>query len=151
MNYSIFILRLKNITTVLCLLYLMVPMQRSHARTDEGIIVVASKDSPISQLSREEVTELFLGKRKYFNDILITPIDITDNLLRERFYLAVSEMNNIRVKAYWSRIVFSGQGRPPAEVSIAEAFNRVKADVGTLTYLPGNQAIPDMKVIFSAP
>lgn len=118
---------------------------------ESGIDVVASKDSQITQLSREDVAELFLGKRKYSNDFPVTPIDSKDEKLRDRFYLEVTEMSNIRIKAYWSRIVFSGQGRPPREASITEAGSRLINEPGTLTYLPADQVTPDMKIVFSIP
>lgn len=138
-------------TMLLTFVLAIVPVQQSLTQTDVSIMVVTSKDSRISQLSREEVAELFLGKLKYINDIPVTPIDSIDSALRERFYQAVTEMNSIRVKAYWSRIVFSGQGRPPFEASVAEAYERIKAEQGALTYLSSNQVTPDMKVVFSVP
>ena len=121
------------------------------SRAESGIVVVAHKDSAVSQLSREEVAALFLGKRKLSNEVSVTPIDSKDGALRERFYLAVADMNGLRVKAYWSRIVFSGQGRPPREAALAEAGALLSGEPGALTYLPADQVTPDMKIVFSVP
>jgi hypothetical protein len=121
------------------------------ALAEAGIVVVARKDSPLAELSREEVAALFLGKRKLSNDVAVTPIDSKDSALRERFYLAVADMNGLRVKAYWSRIVFSGQGRPPREAALAETGALLSGEPGTLTYLPADQVTPDMKIVFSVP
>lgn len=116
------------------------------AQTD--VVVVANKDSSIAQLSREEVSMLFLGKSKSANDVTVTIIDSENQALRERFYLGVSNMNILRLKAYWSRIVFSGQGRPPKEVPINEARTRIEENPEVLTYLPANQVSQKMKIIF---
>lgn len=116
-----------------------------------GIAVVAHKDSPVAQLTREEVAALFLGKRKLSNDVSVVPIDSKDSALRDRFYQSVADMNGLRVKAYWSRIVFSGQGRPPQAAAAPEARERLAVESGAVTYLPADQVTPDMKIVFSVP
>jgi hypothetical protein len=118
---------------------------------DTAIVVVTGKSSQITQLSQEDVAELFLGKRKHSHGEAVTPLDSNDAALRELFYLAVAEMDSLRIKAYWSRIVFSGQGRPPQEASMAEASTRLINEPGILMYLPAEQVTPDMKVVFSLP
>lgn len=118
---------------------------------EAAIVVVVRKDSPLVQLSRDEVAALFLGKTRHSNDIPITPFDSNDHALRERFYQAVAEMNSLRVKAYWSRIVFSGQGRPPQEISTSEALTKLADKSGALLYLPADQVAPNMKIVFSMP
>ena len=121
------------------------------AMAEASIVVVANKNSLLPRLSQEEVAALFLGKYKSSNGIKVTPIDSTDERLRERFYMDVANMNPIRVKAYWSRIVFSGQGRPPLEVTAAEARTRLAKEQEVLIYLPATQVQQNMKVIFSLP
>jgi hypothetical protein len=121
------------------------------APAETGIVVVARKNSAVPQLSRDEVAGLFLGKRKFGDDVAIVPIDSKDGSLRERFYLAVADMNGLRVKAYWSRIVFSGQGRPPREASAAEIGALLSTEPGLVTYLPASQLTADMKIVFTVP
>lgn len=121
------------------------------ASAETGIVVVARKDSAVPQLSRDEVAGLFLGKRKFDSDVAIVPIDSKDGALRERFYLAVADMNGLRVKAYWSRIVFSGLGRPPREASAAEAGALLSTEPGIVTYLPASQLTANMKIVFTLP
>lgn len=118
---------------------------------EAAIVVVVRKDSSLVQLSRDEVAALFLGKTRSSNDIPLTPFDSKDNSLRERFYQAVAEMNGLRLKAYWSRIVFSGQGRPPREVSVSEVSTTLMEQSDALIYLPADQVAPDMKIVFSTP
>jgi hypothetical protein len=126
-------------------------LQSQVVVAEAAIVVVVRKDSPLLQLSRDEVVALFLGKTRRSNDIPLTPFDSKDNALRDRFYLEVAEMSGMRVKAYWSRIVFSGQGRPPQEVSASEARTKLADESDALIYLPADQVAPDMKVVFSMP
>ncbi len=121
------------------------------SRAESGLVVAVRKDSQITQLSREEVVDLFLGKRKHINGSFYMAIDSKDNALRDRFYQAAADMNAVRVKAYWSRIVFSGQGRPPQEASTAEAIARLTDDPSALIYLPADLVTPEMKIVFSIP
>ncbi|MGR9116489.1 MAG: hypothetical protein ACU85E_12045 [Gammaproteobacteria bacterium] len=116
-----------------------------------NVVVVANKDSSIAQLSREEVSMLFLGKSKSSNDVPVMIIDSENQALRDSFYLGVANMNSLRLKAYWSRIVFSGQGRPPKEVPISEARARIEKNLEVLTYLPANQVSQKMKIVFRLP
>ena len=126
-------------------------LQSQIVVAEAAIVVVVRKDSSLVQLSRDEVAALFLGKTRHSKDIPLTPFDSKDNELRERFYLAVAEMSSMRVKAYWSRIVFSGQGRPPREVSVSEVSAKLMEQSDALIYLPADQVASDMKIVFSMP
>jgi len=121
------------------------------AESETSIVVVVHKDSPLTPISQHEVVDLFLGKYKSSHNVQVKPLDNKDGALRDRFYSAVANMSAMRVKAYWSRIVFSGQGRPPHEISSAEAGSWLTNDTGALTYLPLNQVGDDMKIIFRVP
>ncbi|MGR9051397.1 MAG: hypothetical protein ACU84J_01990 [Gammaproteobacteria bacterium] len=116
-----------------------------------GIVVVANKESIIDHLSRDEVSLLFLGKSKFSNGVPVTVIDSDDANLRNLFYSAVANMNALHLKAYWSRIVFAGQGRPPQEVSIEDARSRIEKKPDVLTYLPENKVTKKMKIIYRTP
>lgn len=134
---------------MLCLI--LVLLQSQIVVAEAAIVVVVRKDSPLVELSRDEVAALFLGKTRHSNDIPITPFDSKDSALRERFYQAIAEMNGLRIKAYWSRIVFSGQGRPPQEIATSEARAKLADESGALLYLPADQVAPNMKIVFSTP
>lgn len=133
------------------ILGLILALSSVSAQPSFVIAVVVRKDSPLLQLSRDEVAALFLGKIRHSNDIPLMPFDSQDNDLRERFYQEVAEMSGMRVKAYWSRIVFSGQGRPPREISTSEAHTKLTDEADALIYLPEDQVTPNMKIVFSTP
>ena len=120
-------------------------------RAETAIAVVTSKNSPLTPLSREEVADLFLGKNRSSHEIPVKPLDNKDSTLRERFYTAAANMSAIRVKAYWSRIVFSGQGRPPQEIASSEVQATLASERDALTYLPVDQVTGDMKILFRIP
>lgn len=118
------------------------------ARCDVGIVVVANRTSPVVSITREEAAELFLGKRRTVgNNVPLVPLDSDDGALRDGFYRSVAGMSSMRVKAYWSRVVFSGHGHPPPELSLSEAQARIATDADAVTYLRAQRLTPAMKVL----
>lgn len=129
-----------------CLLMLL-----GNGAVSADIAVVVHKDSKLERLSKEDVADLFLGKTRQSHDITLTPLDSLDTALRERFYQTVADMSAIRVKAYWSRIVFSGQGRPPQAIPATNISLHLTGEPDKLTYVPTEQVTPEMKIVLSLP
>ena len=103
----------------------------------ESVAVVTHDLIPVTTLTREEVADLFLGKRNItIKGLSLIPLDVNDEPLREAFYQGVAEMSAMRVNAYWSRLVFSAQGRPPRKLPLAEAKSLVQSQPGMVTYVP---------------
>ncbi len=48
----------------------------------------------------------------------VVPVDqVESSAAREAFYLKFADKSPAQIKAYWSRIIFTGRGQPPPEVS----------------------------------
>ena len=125
------------LTTLVIMTALAVPL----AYADDSLAIVTAESSTLTSLTRKEVADLFLGKHKINIDgQSVTPIDVTDEASRDAFYQQVAEMSVLRVNAYWARLVFSGQGRPPQQLPLAEAMALAKNQPGTVTYLPARYA-----------
>lgn len=119
---------------------------------DGAVVVVTNRDNGIGAISRDEVADIFLGRKTVVsNNIALTPVDSSDHRLRERFYQSVAGMTTLRVKAHWSRLVFSGQGRPPPELNPQQAGERIAGEVSAVTYLLADQVTPAMKVLLELP
>lgn len=134
------------------LLVLLLSACLESAARSEAIVVVARHDTALKELSRDIVADIFLGRMHSLTaEVPLIPLDSADAALREGFYKSVANMTQTRVKAYWSRLVFSGRGRPPPEVEPDAVDERLKEDVGTLTYLRAQQVTPSMKVLLELP
>jgi ABC-type phosphate transport system substrate-binding protein len=85
------------------------------------VVVVVSAKNPVSTLSKHQVADIFLGKMVRFPDgSQVEPIDQVENsAARETFYLKFAGKTPAQIKAYWSKIIFTGRGQPPPEVSNA--------------------------------
>jgi ABC-type phosphate transport system substrate-binding protein len=90
----------------------------SAGASAEVVAVVAAKN-PVSTLSKNQVADIFMGKMiRYPNGSEVVPVDqVESSAAREEFYLKFSGMSPAQIKMYWSKIIFTGRGQPPPEVS----------------------------------
>jgi len=56
------------------------------------------------------------------------------------------------MKAYWSRLVFTGKGKPPMSVgSASEMLSAVAADSSAIGYVDASQVNDSVKVVLTLP
>lgn len=101
----------------------------STASAAAEVIVVAARNSPLSRLTADQATDIFLGRIDDIPGIgRVIPIDQAEgSTAREEFYKKAAQKNPAQLKAYWSRRIFTGKGEPPAEVGSAADVKRAIA------------------------
>ena len=79
------------------------------------VVVVVSSRSTVVSLTAEQTTKIFLGKVVTFpNGEAALPIDQPEgSAVREEFYAKVVHKNSAQLTAYWAKVIFTGDGRPP--------------------------------------
>jgi hypothetical protein len=112
---------------LLVLLAAFATLQDAYAG-DIVVIVNNAADAP----SKAEVADVYLGRSRAF-----TPIDLIDTpAFRADFYQRATGRDLAQVKSVWSRIVFTGKGQPPQEMSSAAAVKKaVAADLKGIGYI----------------
>jgi len=82
------------------------------------VVVVVSAKSPMVALSKHQIVDIFLGKMHQFpNNGPVEPVDQAEgSATRDEFYREFSGQSPAQIKAYWSKIIFTGRGQPPPEV-----------------------------------
>ena len=113
----------------------------------EAIALIAHRDSPQRALNRQEAADLFLGKRPSLDGQNLAPIDNSDEELQAHFYKGIADMSLTRLKAYWARLVFAGQGRPPPKIALNHAVDRINWDSTAVTYVYVSAIPRDAKVL----
>lgn len=90
------------------------------------VVAVVSAKSPVSTLSKNQVVNIFLNKTDRFPDgSQAVPIDqVEGSAAREEFYLNFADKSPAQIKALWSKIIFTGRGQPPPEVSNDEEVKK---------------------------
>jgi len=119
---------------------------------EDRVAVIVSASVAVHQLSAADLRELFLGRKQVqAGDVALQPVDNADKQARDLFYSGVAGMSGTRVRAYWARIVFSAQGRPPPELSPADVGRRVLEQPGTLGYVNIANVPAGTRVLFTFP
>jgi len=93
------------------------------------VVTVISAQNPVTALSKGEVSNIFLGKTNRFPDgNPAVPIDQPEgSALRAEFYRSVSNRQPADIKAYWSKMIFTGRGQPPAVADNDEQAKKILA------------------------
>ncbi len=113
------------------------------------VAVIANSSSPIASASNDEIKRLFLGKSKTIGSNTATPIDQNEaSSVREHFYDVVVGKSSSQLRAYWSKLVFTGKGRPPKELGTdADVIAAVAADPELIGYVDANAVTGSVVVI----
>lgn len=120
-------------------------LNTSVVRAD--VVAVVSAKSQITTLSKNQVMDIFLGKRTRFPDgSSAIPIDQAQGSpARDEFYTRLAAMSPAQVKAFWARIIFTGRGQPPRTVATGlEAKKLLVAEPNTISYI--DQSLVDSSV-----
>lgn len=82
-------------------------------------LVVIVHPSNNASFEQSDISKLFLGKSKSFSDGgQAVPINQEESsAVRNGFDEKVLSRSGSQLKAYWSKLIFTGKGSPPKEVS----------------------------------
>jgi ABC-type phosphate transport system substrate-binding protein len=121
------------VTSALCLV-----LGVAGSRATAEVVAVVSARSPIMALSKSQVTDIFLDKVRRFPDgSAALPIDQAEgSAARNEFYAKFAAKTPAQIKAYWSKIIFTGRGRPPqTAASDAELKRRIATNPAAIGYI----------------
>jgi ABC-type phosphate transport system substrate-binding protein len=94
------------------------------------LVVIVSARSPVSALRPDQVADIFLAQTGRFPDgepavALDQPLG---SPLRNDFYSVMAGKSPALMKAYWTKMVFTGRGQPPRELASSAAVRKMVAD-----------------------
>lgn len=126
----------------------------STAQADIAVIVNPANQGASATLT--SVQEIFLGIRsRLSNGAEVTPLDQgQDQKIRQNFYKLVASKNAVEMKAYWTRLIFTGRGSPPPVLSSGQAVReRVATDKKAIGYVDAStvRGASDVSTIFVIP
>ena len=93
------------------------------------VIMVVSAKSAMTTLTRDEAGDIFLGKTSRFRSgEQAVPIDqVEGSSARGEFYATMAGKSAAQLKAYWSKMIFTGRGQPPKEVAGSDEVKKFVA------------------------
>ena len=110
----------------------------SLAQAETALVVnPVNKDT----IGLEDAERLFLGKVKAFpSGAAATPLNQAEaSPAREAFDAAVLKKSASQLKAYWSKLIFTGKGNPPAEMDAAGVKAKVAGDPTAIGYIDASE------------
>lgn len=116
---------------------------------EPAFVVVAHPAAPVTELSRAQLSRLFLKKSTQWPDgSPARPVEPLDPKLREAFVRQVHQRSSAEVAAYWNVLIFSGRELPPLEkATSAEVVAYVRATPGALGYVASGIDTSGVKVV----
>lgn len=120
------------------------------ARAD--IAVVVHPDNPISSISIEDTSKIFLSKTKAFGNgqkIILFDLEEGDDT-RTDFYQKVTHKSASQIKSYWTRLIFTGKAKPPQMMTDSdEIIVAVGADINSIGYVELDAVDETVKVVLT--
>ena len=114
------------------------------------LVVIVSARSPVNALRTEQVADIFLGQIGNFPDghEAVALDQRIGSPQRDEFYAKVAAKSPPLVKAYWTKMIFTGRGQPPREVAGSAAIRRLVAENPALIgYIDKAALDPSVKAV----
>ena len=127
------------------------PPGNDNESLGDDIVVIVSSLNSVKTLTRDHVEDIFLGRMQQFpNEQRALPIDQAEgSAVRERFNMEVLGRTSAQVRTHWSRILFTGRGRPPRSVASSEdMLQAVATDVHAIGYIERRFVNGSVVVVF---
>lgn len=122
-------------------------LMSASAIADVAVIVHPSN---ANTLSADEIRKIFTGKMKTFPDGgQVVPINQKEGVdMTTEFNTKVLSKSASQLKAYWSKLVFTGKGTPPKDVqNNDEVLKLVGSNPNIIGYVDGASINDSVKVI----
>jgi ABC-type phosphate transport system substrate-binding protein len=123
----------------------------SNAAVKADVVAVVSAKSPVTNLSMSQLADIFSGRASRFpNGVQAFPIDQAEgSSVRDEFYNKVVGKTAAQIKAYWSKIIFTGRGQPPPIVSNnVEMKKRISDNPAAIGYMDRSLVDESVRVVF---
>lgn len=122
----------------------------AHAEGGPLAVIVAKDSKAPAKVGSDELSAIFLGTAKSFgNGERAVPVDQkAGSDAYGEFYRQVAGKTENQLKAYWSRIIFTGKGQPPQEAGDGAAVKKLVATNPNLVgYIDASQVDASVRVI----
>lgn len=116
----------------------------------EMAVIVSAKNANYG-LDKIDIEQIFLGKKSVFPDgAKAIPVDQNeDSAVRDAFNDKVLGKTGSQLKAYWSRLIFTGKGTPPKEAGTdADVVKLVAENPNTIGYVKASAVDASVKVVY---
>lgn len=117
------------------------------------LVVIANRANH-AQISTDSINKIYLGRTRRFTGGEFTkPVDQPEGReIRQQFISAYLHKTEPALKSYWSTLVFTGNGTPPAVLLDDEAVKKyVSITPGGIGYIDSKSLDDSVKVVIAGP
>ena len=114
------------------------------------VAVIVNPKSNTAQMTVDQVSAIFLGKTQSFpGGVAAQPVDLPEGASsRNHFYSKVTGKDAAQIKAYWSKLVFSGKAQALKSLgSSAEVKRFVATNPNAISYIEMSSVDASVKVV----
>lgn len=114
------------------------------------VVVVVSAKSSVASLTATQIAKIFLGKTGTFpGGGSAVPFDQAEGSeTRNEFYTKVTGKDTAQLRAYWSKIIFAGDGQPPKVVpGNAGVKKAVASDPSAIGYIDRSAVDDSVRIV----
>ena len=132
------------------ILLLLIAGAEFAASAHADVVVIVSSKSSVKSLTAQQTTKIFLGKVVTFpNGEAALPIDQPEGSeVRDEFYAKVVHKNSSQLTAYWAKVIFTGDGRPPNLLADSLAVRKAIAhDPNAIGYIEKSDVNRSVRVV----
>ena len=129
-------------------IFLVVTTASVHAYSDIAVVVNVNNNS---ELSKSDIKKIYLAKKRTFSNS--SPVVMVDqpsgSKIKQEFGKELLGKDQRRLKAYWSRLIFTGKATPPEEMETDEEIKAfVALNPGAIGYIDAASVDDSVKVVF---
>ncbi|GGX93975.1 phosphate ABC transporter substrate-binding protein [Massilia dura] len=114
------------------------------------LVVIVSARAPVTALRADQVADIFLSEVNRFPDGS-EAIAVDQNIgssQRDEFYDRVAHRSPALMKAYWTKMIFTGRAQPPREVAGSAAVRKLVAEnPGMIGYIERSALDPTVRPV----
>ena len=129
-------------------LYLILALFGSATVMAETVVIVHPSNT--AALDSDTIARIFLGRDKSFPDgASALPVALIEGVpATEEFNSKILKKSSSQLKAYWSKLVFTGKGSPPKEAdSDTESVKLVGTNPSLIGYVDASAVNDSVKVV----
>ena len=118
------------LSTTALLLSALLALPAIAATPGAELVVIVSSKNPVVSLRPEQVADIFLGQNASFPGGA-EAVALDQNIgsaVRDEFYVKLTSKSRPLLKAYWTKMIFTGRGQPPREAGDSAAVRKLVAD-----------------------
>ena len=122
----------------------------NNAAEAADLVVIVSARTSLTVLRVDQVADIFLSQTSRFPDgsEAVAVDQKLGSPLRDEFYDKVVHRSRALMKAYWTKLIFTGRGQPPTEVDDNASMRKLVADTpGMIGYIERADLDPSVRVV----